>query len=56
MIVSVVPLMGHLNKSIAALDRPGPRCVDLICNRARFISALVSKHFFNVHFTNLMHA
>ena len=47
-----MPPIGWLNNSAAGQGGPGPNGVDLICNK----STLVSKHFFNIHVMNLMHA
>ena len=46
--------MGLLNKIVAGLGNPGLIGIDLICKRARFMCALISKHFFNICFTNLV--
>ena len=40
-----MPLIVLLNNSLAGLHKPEPMSVDLMCNRTRFISLLVSRHF-----------
>ena len=49
------PLIGPLKSIVAWLSIPGPISVDCICNKARFRSWLVSKHFFIVCFITFIH-
>ena len=39
--------MGLLNNIVTGLGSPGPSGVNLICNKAKFTSALLSKLFLN---------
>ena len=55
-IIGIMPLTGQLNNNVAGLGRPQPSDVDLICSRAMCMSLPESKHFFMVHFINLMQA
>ena len=50
-----MPLIVLLNNSVAGLHKPELMGVDLICNRAGFISLLVSRHFLIVCFMSFMH-
>ena len=56
LMTGIIPLIGQSNNNVAGLGRPGPRGVDLTCNKARHVLALVLLHFLSVHFMNLMHA
>ena len=46
-------LIGQLNNSIAEQGSPGPRGVVLICNKARFVSALVMNPFLKGSLTKI---
>ena len=50
------PLISLSNIMFAGLGSPIPKGVHLVSNRARFISALVSKHFFIVLLMNFIQA
>ena len=45
-----------LNRSVAVLGGPVPIDIDLIGNKARIMSSLLSRHFLMVHFMNILHA
>ena len=42
-------LIGLLNKSVVGLGSPTPVGIDLICNKARLMSSLFSRHFDDAH-------
>ena len=54
--IAIMPLIRWLNSIIAGIGSPCPSGVRDICNMAMCGSPLESKHFFNVHFTNFIHA
>ena len=47
--------MGQMSTNLTRLGKPGLSGVDLICNKFRYMSSLVSKHFLGVHLMSLMH-
>ena len=46
------PFMGLLNINAAQFSSPGPMGIECICNKSRYTSLLVLKHFFMVGFIN----
>ena len=56
LIIGIMPLIGQLNNMVTGLGKPGPNGVICICKRAMCGSALESRHFFSVSFTNFIHA
>ena len=50
-----MPFVSLLNRSVAGMGSPGLTSVDLICNKAMYMSVLVSKHLFMVLLTNFIH-
>ena len=54
--IGIIPLDRWLNSSVAGLDSlPGPIGFSLICNKATYVSTLLSLHFLIVYFINLKH-
>ena len=49
------PLTGQLSSKVEGLGNPVPMGIDLICNKARFTSLLLSRQFLIVYFTNCIH-
>ena len=47
---NIIPHMSQLNSTAAGFGSPGPGGVDLIFNKARYMSTLVSRHFISVPF------
>ena len=55
LIINIMSPIGQLNNIVTSLGSPGLSGVICICNRPMCGSSLVSKHFFSMHFTNIIH-